>query len=51
MKLYLASSFRGRGVAKMIMDDIERGLAKPAGEIRVAYITTAGNLHPRDRRE
>lgn len=51
MKLYLASSFRGRGVAKMIMDDIERGSAKPAGEIRVAYITTAGNLHPRDRRE
>ena len=43
--LYLASSFRGQGVAKMIMDDIEKQLGKTAAEIKLSYITTAGNLH------
>ncbi len=51
MNLYLASSFRGKGMAKMIMDDIERKLGKRPEEIRVSYITTAGNLHPSDKRE
>ncbi len=49
--LYLASSFRGVGVADMIMSDIEKLLGKPASEIRLSYITTAGNLHPADKRE
>lgn len=49
--LYLASSFRGAGVARLIMDDIEKLLGKPASEIRLSYITTAGNLHPADKRE
>lgn len=48
--LYLASSFRGTGVAEMIMEDIERLLGKKAGEIRVAYVVTAGNLHPVEQR-
>lgn len=49
--LYLASSFRGAGVAQLIMDDIENLLGKKATEIRLAYITTAGNLHPSDKQE
>lgn len=49
--LYLASSFRGKGVAEMIMEDIERLLGKKASEIRVSYIITAGNLHPSDKRD
>ncbi len=49
--LYLASSFRGAGVAQLIMDDIENLLGKKATEIRLAYITTTGNLHPSDKRE
>lgn len=49
--LYLTSSFRGPGVAKMIMESIENLLQKPATEIRVSYITTAGNLHPVNQRD
>lgn len=49
--LYLASSFRGKGVAEMIMEDIERLLGKKASEIRISYIITAGNLHPSDKRD
>lgn len=49
--LYLASSFRGPGVAKMIMENIEKLLQKPASEIKISYITTAGNLHPENQRE
>lgn len=49
--LYLASSFRGRGVADMIMEDIERLLEKVAGEIKISYIITAGNLHPEGKRD
>lgn len=49
--LYLASSFRGPGVAAMIMESIESLLRKPATAIKVSYITTAGNLHPKDQRE
>lgn len=49
--LYLASSFRGPGVAELIMTDIEKILGKPAADIRISYITTAGNLHPSDKRE
>lgn len=49
--LYLASSFRGKGVAEMIMEDIERLLGKKASEIRISYIITAGNLHLSDKRD
>ena len=48
--LYLASSFRGSGVAKLIMDDIENLLGKNATEIQLSYITTAGNLHSTDKK-
>lgn len=48
--LYLTSSFRGQGVAEMIMNDIEKSLQKPAKEIKISYITTAGNLHPKSER-
>lgn len=48
--LYLASSFRGDGIAEIIMSDIEKLLKKSASEIKVSYITTAGNLHPADQR-
>ncbi len=44
--LYLASSFCGQGVAEKIMHSIETLLGKPASEIKVSYIITAGNLHP-----
>lgn len=50
-RLYLASSFRGKGVAKLVMDDIEKYLGKAGKEIRVSYIITAGNLHPEGDRE
>lgn len=49
-QLYLMSSFRGEGVAKLVMNDIEQKLRKPADEVRILYITTAGNLHPKDQR-
>lgn len=49
--LYLASSFRGKGVAEMIMEDIEHLLGKKASEIRISYIITAGNLHLSDKRD
>lgn len=49
--LYLASSFRGRGVAEMIMEDIEQLLGKAAEEIKISYIITAGNLHPEGKRD
>lgn len=48
--LYLTSSFRGKGVANLVINDIERLLGKTANEIRVLYITTAGNLHPKEQR-
>lgn len=50
-QLYLASSFRGAGVARMVMNDIEKILDKAANEIRISYIVTAGNLHPENQRE
>lgn len=50
MSLYLASSFRGKGVADLILDDIARKLNKPMSEIKILYITTAGNLHPENER-
>lgn len=49
--LYLTSSFRGKGIAKMVMGDIEKLLNKAAEEIKVSYIITAGNLHPADQRD
>lgn len=49
--LYLTSSFRGKGIAKMVMGDIEKLLNKAAEEIKVSYITTAGNLHTADQRD
>ncbi len=48
--LYLASSFREPGVAKLIMDDIETLLGKSITEIQLSYITTAGNLHSSDKK-
>lgn len=49
--LYLASSFRGPGVAKMIMTDIEKLLQKSPSDIKISYIITAGNLHPEGARD
>lgn len=49
--LYLTSSFRYPGVAELVMDDIEKQLQKSPSDIKVAYITTAGNLHPADQRD
>lgn len=49
-QLYLMSSFRGEGVAEKVLGDIERKLGKVPAEIKVLYITTAGNLHPVDDR-
>lgn len=48
--LYLTSSFRGRGIAEMVVGDIEKKSGKAAVQIKVLYITTAGNLHPVDQR-
>ncbi len=48
--LYLTSSFRGKGVAELVMNDIEKLLGKPAEQIQVLYVTTAGNLHPENQR-
>lgn len=48
--LYLTSSFRGRGIAEMVVGDIEKKSGKAAAQIKVLYITTAGNLHPVDQR-
>lgn len=50
MSLYLASSFRGKGVADLILDDMTKKLNKPMSEIKILYITTAGNLHPENER-
>lgn len=50
-RLYLLSSFRGKGVAELVMDDIEQKIGKSGERVRVLYITTAGNLHPKDRRD
>lgn len=50
-RLYLTSSFRGKGVAEMVMEDIEKYLGKAGEEIRISYIITAGNLHPEGRRD
>lgn len=49
-RLYLMSSFRGPGVAERVMQDAELKIGKAAQEIRVLYITTAGNLYPMDKR-
>ena len=48
--LYLTSSFSHPGIADLIMDDIEKRLGKAPHEIEVAYVITAGNLHPEDQR-
>lgn len=50
-RLYLASSFRGAGVAAMIMSDIEQFLQKIPSDIKISYIITAGNLHPEGSRD
>ncbi len=51
MSLYLTSSFRGRGVADLVLGDIEKKIGKPTTEIKVLYIITAGNLHPEAERD
>lgn len=48
--LYLTSSFRYPGVADLVLNDIETHLGKQPSEIKLSYITTAGNLHPADQR-
>lgn len=50
-RLYLASSFRGEGVAEKVMNDIETKLQKSAPDMKVLYITTAGNLHAPEERD
>lgn len=50
-QLYLMSSFRGKGVAEMVTRDVESKLGKDAKEVKVLYITTAGNLHPENKRD
>ncbi len=47
--LYLTSSFRYPSVAELVMDNIEKQLQKSPSDIKVAHITTAGNLHPVDQ--
>lgn len=49
--LYLTSSFRGEGVAKLVIDDIEKLLGKEGERIKIAYIVTAGNLRPAEERD
>jgi len=49
--LYLTSSFRYPGISDLVMNDVESLLNKKSTEIKVAYITTAGNLHPADQRD
>lgn len=48
--LYLMSSFRGKGVASLVMGDVEKKIGKGPQDVKVLYITTAGNLHPVDKR-
>lgn len=43
--LYLMSSFRATGVADQVMSEVERKLGKTPQDIKILYITTAGNLH------
>lgn len=50
-QLYLTSSFREPGVAELILPDIEQKLGKQPAEIKISYITTAGNLHPEEKRD
>lgn len=49
-RLYLMSSFRGAGVADLVMSDAEKKIGKAPQDVKVLYITTAGNLHPVDKR-
>lgn len=49
--LYLTSSFRGPGVARLVIPHVEKLLNKTAQEIKVSYIITAGNLKPADQRD
>ncbi|MFV0485226.1 MAG: alpha/beta fold hydrolase [Candidatus Saccharimonadales bacterium] len=50
-QLYLASSFRHAGVSELIMDDIEKKIGRTGAEIKIAFITTAANLHPADKKD
>lgn len=49
-RIYLASSFRHPGVSELILNSIENYLGKAPKEITIAYVITAGNLHPEDQR-
>lgn len=49
-RLYLMSSFRGPGVADLVMEDVEKKAGKNSQDIKVLYVTTAGNLHPVGKR-
>jgi peptidase E/predicted alpha/beta hydrolase family esterase len=49
-RLYLTSSFKFPGVADLVIPDIEKRLDKKGSEIKIAFITTAANLHPLNER-
>lgn len=48
--LYLTSSFRGKGVADLVLGDVARKLGRDTAGLKIAYIITAGNLHPAHER-
>lgn len=50
-RLYLTSSFRGLGVAALVIPHIEKALNKASTDVRVLYVTTAGNLKPAEQRD
>lgn len=50
-RLYLTSSFRGEGVADLVLNDIAKNLGKSMSELKISYIITAGNLHPAEERD
>ncbi len=47
--LYLTSSFRGDGVAEMVMNSIEKLLQKPATKIKLLYMILPEKLKPKLR--
>ena len=49
-RLYLTSSFKFPGVADLIIPDIEKKINRKGSEVKVAFITTAANLHPLNER-
>lgn len=48
--LFLMSSFRGSGVAEVVLQRAAVILNKRLAKLKLSYITTAGNLHPKAER-